>query len=296
MITLTNAGLTTTIEPENGGLIASLVWRHGGRDHALLHAPASRPSGDGRAWYGCWPLVPFANRAFGGVMMDGDEAIALPPNDARGDTLHGFGWNAPWAVADESAHALTIGHHRREGADPYRYGAEQAISLEDDGCLLVGLRIRNEASRPLPFGIGLHPWFPLDPDTTVTVDASEVLAVGDGYRAVGHGPVGEATDFRSPRRLDGPGECVANFLDWRGEAIIAYPSRGYSIGVSASESLRRPLLWTPGGADFVCFEPMSHALGAPSEAAARAAAPLARLEPGERLTGFMRVRPIAHDA
>ena len=47
----------------------------------------------------------------------------------------------------------------------------------------------------------------------------------------------------------------------------------------------------PAGADFLCVEPQSHAIGAPSEPAARDAAPLKRLVPGETLEGWLRIAP-----
>ena len=66
-----------------------------------------------------------------------------------------------------------------------------------------------------------------------------------------------------------------------------------AITLTASESLRCPVVWAPAGADFLCVEPQSHAIGAPSEPAARAAAPLRRLAPGEILEGWLRIAPEA---
>jgi aldose 1-epimerase len=49
------------------------------------------------------------------------------------------------------------------------------------------------------------------------------------------------------------------------------------------------VVWAPPHADFLCIEPQSHGIGAPSEPAAREATPMARLSPGEILTGWMRI-------
>ena len=74
-------------------------------------------------------------------------------------------------------------------------------------------------------------------------------------------------------------------------ARIETPSTGLAITLTASETLRCPVVWAPAGADFLCVEPQSHAIGSPSEPAARAAAPLTRLEPGETLAGWLRIAP-----
>ena len=88
-------------------------------------------------------------------------------------------------------------------------------------------------------------------------------------------------------------ETAWSFLGWDGIARIETPSTGLAITLTASESLRCPVVWAPAGADFLCVEPQSHAIGAPSEAAARAAAPLRRLQPGETLEGWLRIVPEA---
>jgi galactose mutarotase-like enzyme len=50
------------------------------------------------------------------------------------------------------------------------------------------------------------------------------------------------------------------------------------------------VVWAPAGADFLCVEPQSHAIGAPSEAIVRALTPLKRLESGETLEGWVQDR------
>jgi aldose 1-epimerase len=84
-----------------------------------------------------------------------------------------------------------------------------------------------------------------------------------------------------------------SFLGWDGTARIETPSTGLAITLTASADLDCPVVWAPAGADFLCVEPQSHAIGAPSEPAARAASPLRRLAPGETLEGWLRIAPEA---
>ncbi len=290
MLVLSTEGGTVEIDPASGGNIISARLRHGGALVDVLHSPKERPVVEGFAWHGCWPLAPFANRAFGGLMMTAAGPLQLPINDPRNNAaIHGFSTHAAWQIISSDASAATIEHQRLSGGDPYRYVARQTISLEADGALSVQLSVENRAATALPHGLGLHPWFPCDDDTTFQANAGKAMVFGPGYRPTGYGAVDAASDWREPRRPKG-GERIANFLDWDGVAMLRYPSRGFAIRIEASQSMRNGLLWTPGTTDFVCFEPQSHAVGAPSEAAAQAAAPLKLLERGETLSGEMRLR------
>jgi aldose 1-epimerase len=115
------------------------------------------------------------------------------------------------------------------------------------------------------------------------------LALGPGYRATGvtsfndGGPYAEGPQFGREK------ETAHSFIGWDGAAVIETPSSALSIHVEASGSLRCPVVWAPPHADFLCLEPQSHGIGAPSERRAREATPMARLEPGETLSGWMRI-------
>jgi aldose 1-epimerase len=284
--------LANWIENERG-LIAKCIVPGRNGPVSLLHSPASRLVVDGFPWFGCWPLVPFANRAFGGIVNTPDGPIHLPLNDAKnGAAIHGFSANALWQTVARSETEVTIEHHKDSGDDPYRYRARQIFALKGQS-LEIGLSVRNEAERALPYGIGLHPWFPCDSDTTFQAMAGQAVRFGPGYRPTGSGFVDEGSDWRKARLLQGA-ERVANFLDWDGLATLHYPSRQHSIQIEASDTMRFALLWTPGDKDFVCFEPQSHVIAAPSDALAAGLSPMALLAKGETLSGWMRLSLIEH--
>jgi aldose 1-epimerase len=285
MILLQNARSRCIIDPHNGGMITVFDCE----ENPILYAPAKPKRVGGFAWHGCWPLVPFANRAFDGLIATPDGPIHVPINDAQNSiAMHGFSALASWRVVERTDQTLRILDERKEGDDPFRYIAEQQIALDESGALTVILSVENTAEQSLPYGLGLHPWFPCDADTRFAAQASHVVNFSPSYRAIGSMPVDAETDWRKPRILKGK-ERVANFLDWDGTALLRYPSRGYGIKIKASHSLRFGLLWTPGDTDFVCFEPQSHVIGAPSEPAAAALSPMALLKKGERISGTMRI-------
>jgi aldose 1-epimerase len=135
--------------------------------------------------------------------------------------------------------------HERGGADdPYAYRAEMALALDGEG-LRVSLSVENRMHQPLPFGIGLHPWFPAAADTSLRMRNEAELALGPGYRATGithfrdGGPYATAPQFRREA------ETAHSFIGWDGAAVIETPSSGLSIHVAASGSLRCPVVWAP---------------------------------------------------
>lgn len=289
MLTLAGGTYTARIAPQAGAIVAALDWRApDGRSQPLLHAPAGlEPQTATPNRFGSWAMLPFANRAFDSLVDDGKERFTVPANDPSG-TIHGFGWQSDWQVEQHDPGHTVLVHRRSAGPDPYRYLARQEIRL-DEGGMTVELSLTNEANRALPFGMGLHPWFPCAPDTKLGMTATGALVFGDKFRATGTrafqdgGPYAGKPTFRQPE------ESAWSFLGWDGTARIETPSSGLAITITASESLRCPVVWAPAGADFLCVEPQSHAAGAPSEAIVREISPLARLQPGESLTGWMRI-------
>jgi aldose 1-epimerase len=64
-----------------------------------------------------------------------------------------------------------------------------------------------------------------------------------------------------------------------------------AVELDASESLRNPYVWSAGSVSHVCIEPQSHGVGAPSEPMSSAITPMARLAPGESLSGWLALIP-----
>jgi len=293
MLELKAGNLEATLVPNAGGIVSRLTWRGpDGRLHEVLYPPAgAEPSTAAPNFFGTWAMLPFANRAFGSVVDDGERHFLVPRNDKDG-TIHGFGWQSAWQVISNDRAQAVLEHRRTEGSDPYRYRARQEVILDEAG-MTIRFSIVNEAGATLPFGIGHHPWFPCAADTRLALHADGALVFGEAFRATGQqafvdgGPYAQAPVFRSP-------EVTAwSFLGWDGRARIETPSTGLAITLTASENLNCPVVWAPAGADFLCVEPQSHTIGAPSEPAARLAAPLRRLAPGEALEGWLRIVPEA---
>jgi aldose 1-epimerase len=293
MLELEAAGLKAMIVPDAGGIVSRLDWQGpDGRVHAVLRPPgATPPSTAAPNFCGSWAMLPFANRAFGCVVDDGERRFLVPANDVNGN-IHGFGWQAAWEVLRYDRGHTVLEHRRTDGPDPYRYRARQEIALGGDG-MTIRMSILNEADTALPYGIGHHPWFPCAADTRLVMRADGALVFGEAFRAIGRQGFAEGGPYALPKPFRSEEVTAWSLLGWDGHARIETPSTGLAIALTASASLDCPVVWAPAGADFLCVEPQSHAIGAPSEPAARAAAPLKRLQPGETLEGWLRIAPEA---
>ena len=293
MLELEADGLKASILPAVGGIVARLDWRGpDGRIHPVLRPPgAQAPSTAEPSHCGTWPMLPFANRAFGGLVDDGTQRFSVPVNDPGG-AIHGFGWQSPWEVLREDRSHTVIEHRRAEGPDPYRYRARQEITLETGG-MTIGFSVTNAADRALPFGIGHHPWFPCAADTRLQMRAAGALTFAGAFRATGRQDLADGGPYADGALFRSDAVTAWSFLGWDGTARIETPSTGLAITLTASDNLDCPVVWAPASADFLCVEPQSHAIGAPSEPPARAAAPLQRLAPAETLEGWLRIVPEA---
>ena len=285
---LRNDHFRLVVEPANGGLVSSLTYQSGERTLDILHAPADRPaSPDGIPFFGCWPMLPFANRCFNGVLLDGDEKHYLPINDSTsGNTMHGYGWQAAWKVEAMTRSSLRMRHICDGSFGPYAYDANLEIALANNGVRLA-LSITHLGMKPLPYGIGFHPWFSWQDDATLLIEASQKAEFAPGYRPIGITDLG--ISLRQAKSLSPSAEIAVNFNDWRGEAVLDYPG-SHRVLIDASPSLRKPLLWKPAHTRFMCFEPQSHVIGVPGHDGGAQVGSLQRLGKGETLSGWMSLK------
>jgi len=246
--------LALSLSPEAGGSITRFAV-----DGSDLLRPAATASGKDNS---CYPLVPFSNRiANGRVSFDGT-TIELAPNwpDVR-HPMHGDGWARPWRVTggDQRSAELVYEHDGKQGW-PFRYCARQTFRL-DEKSLNVEMSLENLEARPVPGGMGLHPFFVRDPDSELTFKA-EAVWLGDAeVLPTERVAVPERWDFARSRRVDDV-DLDNCFIDWEGAASITWPSRRLRLDLSATEPFRHLVVFLPPGRNFFCVEPVSHANGA----------------------------------
>lgn len=278
LLTIENDDAVVEVLPCLGGSLAAFDLKRGG-DRLPIFRRWSGDSENPRT-FASIPMVPwFARISGGGITWDGG-FYPIERNDPE-DThpLHGDGWRSPWEVAETSAVRVSL-QLRSRAIPPFDYLAKLVYALSD-ATLEVRLSIRNCAGRPVPFGMGLHPWFPRTPDVTLQARATGTWLPQppDLPTEVQPDPLPPAWDFSTPRRL--PAEFIDNsFAGWDGQARVEWPDQGYAVSVEAEPGIRLSHLYAPGpDIPIFCFEPITHLIdafnlpGAPEEKGLRLLAP-----------------------
>jgi aldose 1-epimerase len=284
VLRLSNSRLEIEIVPAVGGGLARFAWLGRGEPVALMRTgdlTLNIPGGGlDPNQLACYPLVPWSNRiADGGFSVDG-RRIALSAN--RHDEpfpIHGRGWQRAWEPQRLGEHEVLLSLNDAT-PDGWSYQANLRYELRDNA-LHVGLEVTNTGAATMPFGLGLHPFFPRHGTVALRAPASQVW-VNDGQsplpvRFVDVPPV---WDFRESRPLPEDG-LNHGFRSWTGDATIAWTDLGLRLDMEADVDAF--VMYTPAGKDFFCFEPVDHAINAVHLPGGPAANGMTLLAPRESL-------------
>jgi len=275
VVELRSGAVVAQIEPSEGGRILSLVI---GDAERILSKARARTTGPPTGW-GCYVMVPWAGRLANGRIPTAGGEVRLEPNLGP-SAIHGLGFDALWAILDQSETAVTMSCELRGRGWPFGGEARQTLRL-GPASLDLELEVGGYA-RTGPAGLGWHPWFarPRTGDLGVTVDAHEVLVL-DADK-VPTGEVREVTageDLRSgpslgDRRLDHV------YVQATGPAVVRWPD--LELRIEYDQTLNTVVVHTPS--EGVCVEPQTMWPNAPVLAARGVPnTGLRTLEPGERL-------------
>src|SRR5262249_19533860 len=153
------------------------------------------------------PLVPYSNRIKDGRLVFEGEVLYLKRNWPHvAHPMHGDGWAQAWQLERSDAHSAEISYlHERAGGDggwPFRYRAQQFFRLAEDG-LTVRIALENLENRPVPAGIGLHPFFVRDAETELTCRTKAVWTADGEVLPIERIAVPSRWDFATARKVDG---------------------------------------------------------------------------------------------
>jgi len=259
---LEHAGQRLGLLPKLGGSVAA--WQAGGVD---LWRPWDGERPDAYT-FASFPLVPWSNRISGGGFEHEGVFHPIAPNhDGERYPIHGDGWQQPWQARREGENrvVLTLESDRFAG-NPYRYRAEQRFILRDGG-LDQTLSVTHRGARSLPYGLGLHPYFPRPPGTRLRAAVTGVWLSGDDPLPTAH-----TTAFPPTWDLhdaDAHGALIDNaYTGWSGEAHIDWPSglrltlrvpQWYEVGGDHGGYC---LLYRPPHGPAFAFEPITHPIDA----------------------------------
>jgi aldose 1-epimerase len=235
--------------------------------------------------------VPFSNRIRDGRFAFGEHKVALAPNfPPQRHAIHGRGWRAPWRVLWRDEARLTIEHVHDPGDWPWAYRARQDFALGAEG-LEIAISVRNESPEPMPAGLGLHPYFPRTPRATIRAEVAGFWQTDEEVMPTIHSAPPAGAD--PAHGIDADRVVLDNvFTGWDRTAVLEWPERDARLTLRASEALGFLVIFTPGGQEFFCVEPVSHCTDALNLAAAGAdGTGMVALAPGAELSATVTLSP-----
>ncbi|WP_419340672.1 aldose 1-epimerase [Achromobacter sp. PD1] len=270
-ITITSGAHQAEFAPGGGGRLTRLST--GAHDWIVPLTDTQWPAG---RWprAGSYPLAPYSNRIRDGVFTFNGARHALQSVPGRPHAIHGAGLYQPWRVRSHSPDSVDLVLEQPAGVLgwPWPFECVQRYQLDARG-LSVALAIVNLGDTPMPCGLGLHPYFTAE---RVTLHARrEWAADADGL------PTGsKAVHVRELRRS--ASGCDTYLSQWEGRATLHWPD-GHQLSLHADPAFAHLVVYTAGGSDFLCVEPVTNVADAFNLAAAgEARTGMRTLEPGAR--------------
>lgn len=281
---LRRGDLRLDLAPAAGGAVAGF-WRDGPGGALALLRPL--PDGQEDALHaGMFPMAPFANCirdnrfAFAGQ----DWQVAPNMRDTRLN-FHGSAWRLPWQVALQGPDSAALALAADDGI--WRYDARQTFALNGDG-LDVALSVTNRGAAAMPFGFGLHPWFPRHGQAIVRFGAGGLWQLDPEGEALALGPV--PVDHSHANAAKVPHRPLNLCYDgWAGTAQIDWPDMRLGVTLRADPVMGKLMVHVPAhDLDTFCLEPQSNApCGFDALARGQTAPGVHILAPGETLAGRM---------
>lgn len=217
----------------------------------------------------CFPMVPFAGRIEGNAFVFDERRYVLTPNTTLDKhVLHGDGWLGLWTVVEQTPTDVILAFkHVADESSPFTYESQLIVSVVG-GKLGMQLSAINRGPVALPFGLGLHPFFPLANNTTLQLNAEQCWDERDDHLPGKLSTIPEALDFSIPKAIpNGPNHV--GFENWQESARLVIPEHDLQIDICSDNDPKRLQLFTPhfeadtkDAARYVCLEPMTHTCNA----------------------------------
>lgn len=199
-IELAADGLAVTILPAHGARLHA-VRAHG---HDLLRTPAEPTTHRAEPFFwGGYHMAPWPNRIAARPTPVVGDVVDVPANHTDGTAMHGLHVATTWdvaAVSDTTAELTTAGGGAGTGWPwTHTVSVRHALTADDSSVrLTLAYALTNTSDRPMPAGLGFHPWF----RTPATVQVPAAAAFADNTdTAARPEPVTGDLDLRDPRPL-----------------------------------------------------------------------------------------------
>lgn len=237
----------------------------------LLWAEPGFEAGDRRASGSGVPLLfPFPGRIAGTTLNWDGKPYTLDAGDGRGNAIHGFVHERPWRVLEQGPSRVT-GQFQASVDDttllehwPADFRITATYEVQQNRLSATYL-IENPDHRPLPCGLGTHPYFRL-PLGGATADACTVtLPVSSSWELENMNPTGRKQVLADPQRVQ-QGQPFGHltlddvFSDlvftggWCRAEMRDHDARRATV-LEFDRAFRECVVYTPPHREAVCIEP-----------------------------------------
>ncbi|WP_244817612.1 aldose 1-epimerase [Caballeronia sp. Lep1P3] len=268
LVELSHGARRVLLAPHVGGAIAAFFDMRDDAEgplHWLRPATPDALAARNPLGMASFPLVPYCNRirdarfTFDGVGVDlSGDGNAFP------HALHGNGWRRPWrvdALSEASARLALVHEPSGEPAHhwPFAFEAAQDIAL-DAHSLTVTMSMRNLSARPMPFGLGHHPYFPRTRHTRVHARVKSMWHTTPDPLPTHAGAHPSIDALGSPQGMSADAfDLDNNFVGWSREATIAWPDEHRAVTLRADAPFDFMVIYAPVAHDaLLCVEPVSN--------------------------------------
>lgn len=249
------------LAPAFGGAVTAWDWKSAKGWDPILRSWDGK--NEDRYTFACFPLVPWSNRITQGGFEHNGKFYPIAPNrEGEPYPIHGDGWLQAWKVTEQAPNRIRLAlESNRFDGDPYEYMASQSFTLLPTG-LMIELMVTHLGDEPLPYGLGLHPYFMRNTLTRLMAKTSGVWLSGDDPIPTKHTPEFPPTwDYNRPSLLEGP--LIDNcYTGWDGHAVIGYSERPMLVTMTMIDCNGYSLMYRPPDLPYFCYEPITHPIDA----------------------------------
>ena len=258
-IVLCKGPLSVGIAPAAGGSLTHLDVVRGGQRYAILRRAIAAPVRIAAALnMASFPMIPYAGRLRAGRFEFEGRSIVYPLNAAPEiHSSHGDGFTREWHLTELGRERAVLELSADEHS-PVQFECTQIVTVTES-CVAIDLHARNRTAQPIPFEVGLHPYFAGRNEATVSARLPLETRWDEQFM-----PLDTIANVRQAEFAGGMAArdlpIAAEYGGWDGHASIAWPGRGLRVQLSTDPPLHHVVVWAPEGEDFFCFEPASHSV------------------------------------
>jgi aldose 1-epimerase len=299
-----STGAKARIAPELGFNCYSFQPALAGEAVETLWAAEDFEAGSARASGSGIPILfPFPGRLQGGVLRFGGREFSFDYRDAQGNAIHGLVLDRPWEVVEQMPSRVVGRFQLSRQASAEMWPADFCLTVAYElrgNTLRSELLIENPDDRPLPWGLGTHPYFRLPLGRSGVPDKCVITVPNAGYFELADMlPTGRKLPADAARSLANGRTFAETKLDdvltslttaaGRWQATVADPLARRMLTLSCDDLFPHCVVYTPGHRQAICIEPYSCVPGLAAEPGAQPGLGLRVLPPEERVRAAVEI-------